>query len=56
MENIKYKKNLEDVFIACPHCMVCSLKLSAEEYAIVKAGQQMVEVCSVCGKTINIQG
>lgn len=41
-----------DVLISCPHCKVCSIKLSAEEYALVEAGQLMVEVCQVCGKEV----
>ena len=48
-------KNLDnEVIIACPHCMVCSIKLSAEEYSEVKAGQCMTEVCQVCGKEVAI--
>ena len=43
-----------DIFIECPHCQVCSTKLSAEEYALVEEGQQMMEVCQVCGSDIVI--
>lgn len=42
----------EGVFIQCPYCLVCSIRLSAEEYALVEAGQQMIEVCPVCGKEV----
>jgi predicted nucleic acid-binding Zn-ribbon protein len=45
-----------DVIISCTHCKVCSIKLSAEEYAAVLAGQQMVEVCQVCGKEVYLNG
>ena len=38
--------------IACPHCMVCSIRLSEAEYAAVEAGQQMLNVCSVCDKEV----
>ena len=49
------KKNLDtEIIIACPHCKVCSIKLTREEYDLVKSGQQMVEVCQVCGKEIII--
>ena len=43
-----------DVLISCPHCKVCSIKLSADEYTLVEAGQLMVEVCQVCGKEVFI--
>jgi predicted nucleic acid-binding Zn-ribbon protein len=49
--------NIEnDRIISCPHCKVCSIKLSAEEYALVEAGQQMIEVCQVCGKEVYLDG
>jgi hypothetical protein len=44
----------DDVLIGCPHCLVCSIKLSAEEYIDVKAGQQMIEMCQVCGKEVYV--
>jgi DNA-directed RNA polymerase subunit RPC12/RpoP len=44
----------DDVLIACPYCLVSSIKLSAEEFALLKAGQQMVEVCQVCGKEVSL--
>lgn len=51
----KQKKNeQDDVIIMCPYCKVCSIKLTADEYAEVKNGQQMVEVCQVCGKEVSI--
>ena len=43
-----------EIIISCPHCKVCSIKLSADEYAQVKAGQQMLEACQVCGKEVYI--
>lgn len=47
------KKNKpDDIILACPHCRVCSIKLSADEYALLKTGQQMVEVCQVCGQEV----
>jgi hypothetical protein len=48
------KKERDDIILECPHCLVCSIKLSADEYAQVKAGQQMLEVCQVCGKEVYI--
>ena len=44
----------QEVIIACPHCQVCSIKLTADEYTQVKAGQQLIEVCQVCGKEVLI--
>jgi hypothetical protein len=41
-------------FICCPHCKVCSIKLSVDELAQVEAGQQMIELCQVCGKEVYI--
>lgn len=38
--------------IECPHCHVCSIKLSTEEYTAVETGQQMIEVCQVCGREV----
>ena len=53
--NIKKSENMEnDIFIECPYCRVSSIKLSAEEYALVEAGQQMVEVCQVCGREVKV--
>jgi predicted nucleic acid-binding Zn-ribbon protein len=51
-EKIEFKPKDTDVIMACPHCKVCSIVLSAEEYALMKAGQQLVEVCQVCGKNV----
>ena len=45
-----------DILFECPHCLVCSIKLTAEEYAFVEAGQQMIEVCQVCGKEVVFNG
>lgn len=42
------------VFIECPYCRVCSIRISDDDYKQVKAGQQMVEVCQVCGKEVYI--
>ena len=47
---------VDDTIVECPHCLVCSIKLSAEELAAVEAGQQMVEVCQVCGKEVIFNG
>ena len=44
----------DDVLIECPYCLVCSIKLSTDEYALLKSGQQMVEVCQVCGKEVRV--
>ena len=52
--SIEKRGELDDVFVACPYCLVNSIKLSAEEYAAVKAGQHMIEVCQVCGKDVII--
>ena len=35
--------------IMCPNCKVCSEALSEDEFEAVKAGQQMLLVCKVCG-------
>jgi hypothetical protein len=51
---VNYEPKPEGVFIACPQCMVCSIKLSQEEVAAVDAGQCMIEVCQVCGATVNV--
>ena len=40
----------DDVLFECPYCLTYSFKLSATEYTAMKAGQQMIEVCQVCGK------
>ena len=53
-ERIEFKPKDTDTILACPHCLVCSILLSAEELAAVKAGQQMIEICQVCGKEVNI--
>ena len=55
-EQIEFKPGNTDVLIACPHCRVCSIVLSAEEFASVEGGQQMLEVCRVCGKEVYING
>ena len=44
----------EATFFECPHCKVCSICVSAEEYAKIEAGQQMIEVCPVCGEEVTI--
>ena len=46
----------QEVILACPHCQVCSIKLTAEELAAVRAGQQMIDVCQVCGKEVVFDG
>jgi predicted nucleic acid-binding Zn-ribbon protein len=50
------KMELNDVILECPHCLVCSIKLSAEEFVQVEAGQHMIEVCPVCGKEVYLNG
>jgi hypothetical protein len=55
-ERIECKLKDTDIIISCPHCKVCSIGLSAEEYALVEAGQQMIEVCQVCGKEVYLNG
>ena len=45
-----------EVILACPHCLVCSILMTAEEYTLVETGQQMVEVCQVCGKEVVFNG
>lgn len=52
----EFNINTGEVLLECPHCLVCSIKLTAEEYALVEAGQQMVEVCQVCGKEVIFNG
>lgn len=42
------------LLFACQHCRVHSIKLSTKEYAEVRAGQQMIEACPVCGKEVII--
>jgi hypothetical protein len=42
----------EDFYIECPHCQVCSIKISVDEFNLVKSGQQMVEVCQICGREV----
>ncbi len=54
MNTAEKNYKLGDVFVGCPHCLVHSLKLSKEECADIKAGQQMIEVCQVCGKEFMI--
>ena len=44
------------IIISCPHCLACSITLSAKEYLMVERGQQMVEVCQVCGKEVVFNG
>ena len=46
----------EDAIFTCPHCKICCIKLSAEEHALVEAGQLMLEVCAVCGKEVYLNG
>jgi hypothetical protein len=55
-ERIEFKPKDTDIIMACPHCKVCSIVLSAEEHALVEAGQQMIEVCQVCGKEVYLNG
>ena len=55
MDN-KFEIKHDDVLMECPHCLVCSIKLSAEEYALLKDGQQMIEVCQVCDKEVTLNG
>lgn len=45
-----------ELFVECPHCMVYSVKLSAEEKSLVDTGQQMLVVCQVCSKEIILNG
>ncbi len=52
--SIEKNINKEDVILECPYCMVCSIKVSAEEWEAVQAGQQMIEVCSICGKEVKV--
>jgi hypothetical protein len=54
--NTENKINPGDIILECPHCRVCSILLGAEEYALVEAGQQMIEVCQVCGKEVVFNG
>ncbi len=54
MNNRKNKQ--EDVILSCPHCLVCSIKLTNDEYTLLESGQQMVEVCQVCGKEVVFNG
>ena len=54
--NTENKINPGDVILECPNCRVCSILLSAEEYALVEAGQHMIEVCQVCGKEVIFNG
>ena len=56
MSTKKQKNSPEDIIISCPHCKVCSLKLSTEEFKLIEDGQQMVEVCQVCGKEVVFNG
>lgn len=57
MKKKKQRGSKQETFIiSCPHCLVCSILLAAEEYAKVQAGQQMMEVCQVCGKEVIING
>lgn len=53
-EKIEFKPKDTDIIISCPHCKVCSIVLSTEEFALVEAGQQMTEVCQVCGKEVSL--
>ena len=50
------KSKQEEIFLACPHCMVCSIKLTKDEYDLIESGQQMIEVCQVCGKEVVFNG
>jgi hypothetical protein len=46
------KAKCDNINLECPHCLVCSIGLSAEEAALITDGQQMVLVCQVCGKEV----
>lgn len=52
----KANNNKEERYVECPHCLVYSVKLTAEESALVDKGQQMMIVCQVCGKEILLNG
>ena len=54
--NCDKKTKQDDIILACPHCLVCSILVKADEYALIEAGQQMVEVCQVCGKEVVFNG
>lgn len=54
MNTAKISITEEGIFVKCPHCLVCSIKLTKEEYALVISGQQMTEVCQVCGQEVII--
>lgn len=46
---------LEDgIFVECQHCLVNSIKLSTEDLYAIHSGQQMIEVCQVCGEDVII--
>ena len=48
--------DVTDVYMECSHCRVYSIKLSTEEYALIVNGQQMIEVCPVCGREVVFNG
>jgi hypothetical protein len=54
MNTVKVSDTQEGIFVGCPHCLVYSIKLSKDEYAVIKSGQQMTEVCQVCGQVVTI--
>ena len=46
----------DGTIVECPHCHVRSMSLTAEEMSAVHTGQQMVDVCQVCGKEVFFNG
>jgi hypothetical protein len=55
--NIEKQKSLDqDIILECPNCKVCSIKLSAEEFASVETGQQMLNICPVCNNEVLLNG
>lgn len=54
MNTAKVSITEEGIFVECPHCLVYSIKLTKEEYTVIMTGQQMTEVCQVCGQEVII--
>ena len=50
------EKSNRDIIFKCPHCLVCSIKLTKDEHDLIESGQQMIEVCQVCGKEVVFNG
>lgn len=44
----KFYVKQDTVFVECPHCRVCTTKISSEEFNIIKTGQSMVIKCPLC--------